>query len=204
MPRARRMRRYGSWALALPLLVAGCMSGPAPRDHYYRLEAPAPRAKLEPAPLQGTVEVDRLRADALTRERTLLYRESSGDAEVRRHTYHQWIDSPTLLIQQQLVEFLRGAGAAPRVITPELRVKPDLVVAGRLLELEQIRGGSEPRVVVRMELTLTRISDRTLLVHETYREQRSTGGVGVPAAVDAFGAALGAIFERFLADAGAL
>ncbi len=203
MQGARRMRGYRGWALALPLLIAGCMSGPAPRDHYYRLEIPAPRAKLQPAPLQGTLEVDRLRADALTRERTLLYRESSGDAEVRRHTYHQWIDSPTLLIQRQLVEFLREAGVAPRIITPEMRVKPDLVVAGRLLELAQIQGGSEPHVVVEMELTLTRLSGRVLLVHETYREQRSTGGVGVPAAVDAFGAALGAIFERFLADVGA-
>ena len=197
------MWRHGSWLLGLSLLVAGCMSGPAPRDHYYRLEAPAPRAKLEPALLQGIVEVDRLRADALTRERTLLYRESSGDAEVLRHSYHRWIDSPTLLVQQQLVEFLSSAGAATRIVTPAVRVKPDLVIAGRLLELEQIRGGSEPHVVVKIQLSLTRVSDRTLLVHQTYREQRSTGGVEVSAAVDAFGASLGAIFERFLADAGA-
>ncbi len=201
---ARRTSRYRSWALALPLLVAACVSGPAPRDHFYRLEVPAPRTLPEPAPLRGTVEVDRLRADALTRERTLLYRESSGDAEVRRHTYHQWIDSPTLLIQRQLVEFLRGAGAAPQVVTRETRVKPDLVIAGQLLELQQIQGGGEPHVVVGMELSLTRISDRELLVHETYREQRPTGGVEIPAAVESFGAALGAIFERFLADVEAL
>jgi ABC-type uncharacterized transport system auxiliary subunit len=203
MPRARRTRRRRTWSLALPLLVAGCASGPAPRDHFYRLEIPAPQTKLEPAPLDGTVEVDRLRADALTRERTLLYRVSSGDAEVRRHTYHQWIDSPTLLIQRQLVEFLREAGAARQVVTPEMRVKPDLVIDGRLLELQQIQGGGEPHVVVGIELTLTRIDDRTLLVHETYREQRPTAGVGVSAAVDSFGAALESIFERFLADAGA-
>ena len=203
MRSTRSLVRTPSWLLALPLLVAGCASGPAPRDHFYRLEIPAPTAKLEPAPLHGTLEVDRLRADALTRERTLLYRESSDNPEVRRHSYHKWIDSPTLLIQRQLVEYLRGAGAATRVVTPDMRVKPDLVIAGQLLELQQIQGGSEPHVVVEMELTLTRISGRVLLVHETYREQRPTSGGGASAAVDSFGAALAAIFERFLADVGA-
>ena len=88
-------RRLGLASLALLLLgTSGCISGPAPRDHVYRLEPVAPAPLREPR-LTGTLEVDRLRSDALTNERALLYRETSESTQINQYSYHQWADSPT-------------------------------------------------------------------------------------------------------------
>jgi ABC-type uncharacterized transport system auxiliary subunit len=182
----------------LPLVALGCISGPAPSDHFYRLEPGAPAALRAPR-LTGTLEVDRLRSDALTNERAMLYRETSESTQVNQYSYHQWVDSPTLLLQTALTTYLRVAGVASRVVTPELRAEPDFRLTGRLLRLERVLRGPGSGVVVEIELALSdALGDRILLL-ETYREERSAGG-GVHEAVVAFNEAVTAIFQRLLAE----
>ena len=194
------MRRAVRPALAGPLLLVlgwGCVSGSAPRDHFYRLEARAPSALAAPR-LDGTVEVDRLGSDAITGERLILYRHDES-SEIDRHTYHQWTDPPPVMLQKELARFLREAGAAKRVVTPSLRITSDYAIGGRVVRLERVVGGSDGHVVVELELAVV-ARDGELLLLEAYREERPVPGRGVDAAVAAMGDALSAIFERFLAD----
>ena len=187
----------------LPALVAvvtlGCVSGPAPRDHYYRLEAAAPKALASPK-LAGTLEVGRLRVEAISQGRRMLYRDSSQSGEIGQHAYHHWVDPPNVMLQDQLVRTLRSANVAADVVTPAVRVGSDYLVSGRIVRLERILGGSEPRVAVEIELVLTRQQGSELLLLETYREERVAPGSGVADAVTAYDQAISAIFERFLAD----
>ena len=53
-------------------LQLGCAAAPAPRDHFYRIEAPPPARAADAPLLAGTLSVQRLRADALTDESSLL------------------------------------------------------------------------------------------------------------------------------------
>jgi ABC-type uncharacterized transport system auxiliary subunit len=186
-------------ALGVCAGVAGCLAGPAPRDHYYRLEVAPPSAGLASAPLRGTLEVERLRSDALTQERPILRREA-GAVEVAPYAYAVWIDSPTLLVQQQLAAFLRSAGVADAVVTPELGVGEDWVVTGRLDRLEQVSGAGDARVEVELELAARRADRGTLLLRKSYRAEQATGGDDPAAAVRGFAAALHGIFESFAAD----
>ena len=187
----------------LPALVAvvtvGCASGPAPRDHYYRLEAAAPEALASPK-LAGTLEVGRLRVEAISQGRRMLYRDSSQSGEIGQHAYHHWVDPPNVMLQDQLVQTLRSANLAEDVVTPAVRVGSDYLVSGRIVRLERILGGSEPRVAVEIELVLTRQQGSELLLLETYREERVAPGSSVADAVTAYDQAISAIFERFLAD----
>lgn len=194
-----RKRRW-PLALALPIATAGCLSGPAPRDHYYRLEANPPRAMLDSPCLPGALEVGRFRSDALTSDRMLVVREGSDAPELHRHAYHLWVDSPPTMLQHALAAYLRAAGAADRVVTPEMRVEPDFLLAGRILRLERILEGSPGSVVVEVELTVTRGEGNELVALRTYREERTPKGSGVSQAIVAFNRALTAIFERFLSD----
>jgi ABC-type uncharacterized transport system auxiliary subunit len=188
-------------ALALALLLA-CAGPPAPYDRYYRIETPVPAAR--PAPVfEGIVEVDRFRADALTGGLRIVRREHAAAGELLPYSYHQWADPPTILLQTRLAEFLRAAQAAPLVVTPELRARADYAVLGRIERLEHVTGEETPRMLVELELTVTRERDRSVVLQRSYREQREASGPGVGEAVDAAGAAVGAIFERFLADASA-
>jgi ABC-type uncharacterized transport system auxiliary subunit len=192
-----------TWNRLLPALLAlgtmSCASGPAPRDHYYRLEAAAPSALASPK-LAGTLEVERPRAETISQGRRMLYRDASGSGEIKQYAYHLWVDPPSLMLRDQLVAYLRAAGAAENVVTPAVGVEADYVVSGRLVQLESILGGGDPRVAVEIELALTRQKGHELLLLKTYREERVASGGSVPDAVAAYGQAITAIFERFVAD----
>ena len=194
-----RRRRFTALGCGLALAAAGCVSGPAPKDHFYRLEVAAPGSGTGPPRLAGTLAVNRFRADALTNERQLLYRESDDATEVGRLAYDRWVDSPTVMLQGVITRYLRAAGVAQRVVTPAVRVRPDFLLTGRIVRLEWVLGAA-PRASVALELSITRLADGKLLVFESYREETKLGGAEVAQAIRGFDQALGAIFARFLAD----
>lgn len=201
MPPTRIAERAWQTLLACALLgMLGCASGPAPRDHYYRLEVEPPRSAQTTPILTGTLEVGRFRADSLTGERQLIYRGTEDATEIQRHLYHRWVDPPPSMLQVQMTSYLRAANAADRVIMPEVRVRPDFLLVGRIIRLERILEGSAPSVVAELELGITRAARGEIVIHETYREQRTADGTGTDEAVRAFDAAITAIFERFVAD----
>jgi ABC-type uncharacterized transport system auxiliary subunit len=181
-------------------LVLACAGGPAPRDHFYRIEAVAPAPLAAPV-FPGSVEIGRFRADALTGANRIVQRQTPGASELEPYAYHQWADPPTILLQTALVDFLREARAATLVVTPELRAKSDFEILGRIARLEHQTGDGAPRALVELELTVSRESDRAVLLQRVYREERPATGPSVGEAVDAANAAVNAIFVRFLADA---
>jgi len=197
MPSTRRL-----CAAAAVLLVAGwlgCASKPAPRDHFYRVEVAAPTPLASPA-LPGVLEVDRLRVEAIAQGRRMLYRDASAPNAIGQHSYHYWADPPGVMVQDQLVRGLRAAGAAKSVITPGIHVDSDFVLKGRIVQMERHTGGSQPRVVVELEFSLLGRNDRKLLLHETYREERTAAGEAIGASVTAYQDALGAILQQLVND----
>jgi ABC-type uncharacterized transport system auxiliary subunit len=187
-------------ALVAALALAGCAAGPAPRDHFYRIETGAPPAALDAPALDGTLEVGRLRADALTLEGVVLYRDAGGSGEVRRNTYHRWVDAPTSMLQTELTEYLRASNAATVVGTPELHLEPSFVLSGRILRLERIVDGGSQRASVALELSVRREPGHDLVLLETYRREEPAEGDRVADSVDAFNRAVASIFERFVSD----
>ncbi len=219
------MRRLSLLVLALAGLtgMTGCLGSapPVPRDHYYRvLVAPptqgdeSPSASGQSASGQsasrqsaigitfpGVLSVAPLDADGLLRERPLLYSATGGAHELQQHDYHYWMDPPPRMLQAQLVDYLRASGLAKAVITPELRVRPDYEITGRLKRFERLLGGGPTRVVAEVELALVETAPKQLLVVETYSAEVVAGNNSVEASVLALAQALTRIFERFLADA---
>lgn len=189
------------WLLVMLIAIAtaGCASGPAPRDHFYRLQADPPTALTSPR-LRGTLEVGRLRVESVLRKRGLLYRDGSRPEEIRRHSYHLWVDPPSIMVQDQLAAYLRAARVAEAVVTPAVHVDSDYLVSGRIVHLESLLEGGAARVLVELELTVMRKEGRELLVAETYREERVASGETVADSVRVYKRAITAVFERFVAD----
>jgi ABC-type uncharacterized transport system auxiliary subunit len=195
---ANRMRRL--IGAGLSLMLWSCTSGPPPADHYYRIDAGAPDARAA-RKLEGNLQVDRLRVDAITGKRQLLYRRTAEVLEIRQHSYHRWSDPPAILLQEELAAFLSAAAAADTVISATALVKPDYVVFGRIRHFERVLE-PEARAVVEIQLSVTSAAGEEILVNHSYREERAAANSKVEASVVAFGEAVHAIFERFLADLG--
>jgi ABC-type uncharacterized transport system auxiliary subunit len=205
----RAMRRaaqisLGPWLLLAMLVgTAGCLGGPAPRDHVYRLQVEPPGSVLSAPALPGTLEVGRIWGNALTRGRPILRSDSERAVEVTPYDFHLWVDSPTVLVERALIAYLRKVGLAEAVISSDMDAPVNWVVTGFIERLDHITGAGAPRVLVEIELRLAEANRGRLLLRETYRVEQPSDGDGVPAAARAFGAAVGSIFERFVADAAA-
>ena len=187
----------------LPLfLLGGCLNSapPVPRDHYYRVLIPAPARNDVPA-LPGVLEVSPLDADGLLRERPLLYSANGQSYDMQQHDYHYWIDPPPRMLQNQLIDYLRLSGLAATIVTPDLRVKADYKLSGRIKRLERLLGGGSPRVVVELELALVESTSNQLLLVRNYTAEVRSTDESVATSITAINIALSQIFERFLIDA---
>ncbi len=183
------------------LLLSGpisCASGPAERDHFYRLQVPTPAAPHSQPVLPAVLEIDRPRADDLVRERFILRSQGREATEVTPYVYHLWVDSPTSMVQRELAVWLEASGAVRQTVLPEAGIRERWLVSGRLARFEHIVPAGE--VLVVLELRLKDQQTGKLRMQRRYSAQAAADG-GVEAAVPAFGVALGSIFEQVVADA---
>lgn len=183
------------------LALTGCQSGgePAPMDRFYRISIELPSVPTELS-LPGTVVVDRLDADGLMRERPVIYSPDGSGHSLAQHEYDFWVEPPARLLQAELVGYLRSAGVARSVVTPELRVESDFEVIGTVRRFERLVGRAGPRVAVALELALIDRSGDRLRVVETYAVEIVCPDDTVDASVDAFNEAVAGIFSEFLSD----
>lgn len=187
--------------LAAGLMVAGLVSAcaapaPAPDDKFYRLDVRA--AQPGDVVLDGVVEIDRFVASGSLANRPLLYAQPGSNA-VSEYHYHFWMESPPILLQSALVSYLRSTNVAKRVVSPEMRIRPDYTVMGRILRLETVRGNA-PKGAVTFELTLRREADGELLVLGEYDAEVASGSNGLQTDVAAIERAVNEAFARFVAD----
>src|SRR3954453_15199652 len=102
------------------ILVAGCMAPTVPKEQNFpSVAAPAPEPLAHP--LAGILEASPLGADGVTGERPLLYT-ANGGTKLEQRSYAYWTELPTAMVRDQLVTYLRAAGAAEQVAPSELRI----------------------------------------------------------------------------------
>src|SRR3954464_1652915 len=104
--------------LFLPLIalltVTACMAPSVPKEQYFRLVATPATEKLA-HPFVGILEASPLGADGVAGERPLLYT-ANGGVKLEQRNYAYWTELPTAMIRDQLVAYLRSAGAAEQVV----------------------------------------------------------------------------------------
>jgi cholesterol transport system auxiliary component len=195
-------QRWAGPALGLALALCACASGPAPpADRFWRLAPSSPEAPARPAPLlDGALGVERLRTEGLDGQRALVWSEAGDPHEVRASAYQFWVEPPADQIQELLTAYLAARGVAREVLTPEMRLRPDWSVAGKLSRFERVVGDGPPRVVLELRLTLLHRTGAQPAWSEIYREEVAAAGPDVADAVAAFDSALAAAFARFEAD----
>ena len=194
------MRRFNSILyISIAALLSACALPPVPEDAYYRLDVGSPPPMNGAPLLTGILEIDPFRSDPLTSGRAMLYHRAATPTRVHRLPYTFWMEAPAAMLQRQVANYLRNARVAEQVVTPSVRTNARYALAGTIVRLEQIRS-DEPSVVIELELSVVERGSRDLLFHSQYSEQLPTHGQDAALATDAFGRALSAILERFVAD----
>ncbi len=197
------LQRVGARALALTILgmVAACGgTASVPENHFYRLEVDAPAASGSRL-LNGVLEVDRLLATGALSQRAIVYRHQDNPHQLKAYHYHFWNEAPGILLQAELTAYLRAAGIANKVMTPEMRARPQYAVTGRVVKLERVVGGA-PKGAIEMNLVLRRLSDSTILTSRSYNRDVTPTDETLTALVRALSAAAGDIFQEFVGDVG--
>ena len=120
--------------VALASVNSACTSFAAPRkDQFYRLPDSIENTSLS-AGAGVIVYVPPLLASGLHGERALIYAHDDGTS-LEQYTYHYWVDSPRLLLQQALAAQLRVGGARRIVTAPSADAK--YTVRGYLRKFER-------------------------------------------------------------------
>ena len=177
-------------------VLAACAGPAAPPDVFWRME-PAAAERLAKPLLPGVLEVSRLTADGVLDERAITFAAREGGA-LSHYKYDLWSEPPSLMLQDRLSRYLTQAGAADRVLTPELGVLADWTLRGKIRRLEVLADTS--KVAVEMELSVVSARNGALILLERYDVVRPAGSGSVEGMVAAMDKATSEIFARFLAD----
>jgi ABC-type uncharacterized transport system auxiliary subunit len=184
--------------LAAVAALAGCAQQKIPQDSFYRLSN---SASVSPAgaPLDGTLVVPRFLSDGLLSERPVVFALNNSPQRLQQYNYHFWVESPSRMIQELTVDYLRKANLAPRVVTPEFRTPGDYELTGKIKRFEQVQG-RPPRAVVTLEFGLYRVRDGHLLHLESYEKSIPLNDEDVSRATVAMGVAVQQILAGLVQD----
>lgn len=192
------MIRNTAAMLVLAAGLAACAQPETPEDRYYRLDVSGPAKALDKPVLAGTVQVDRFSVDGLIGQSQIVYVANGKGHELQTYHYHYWTEPPAILLQDQLIAYLRAAHVADHVVTPEMRVDVDYVLTGKVKRLEQVTGGA-PKAVVELEMGLRRAADGKLMYLATERAEAAAASETVGDGVAAANTALATIYARVVA-----
>ncbi len=180
------------------VFIAACSAPTVPKEQYFRLVA-APATQALARPLPGILEVAPLGADGVTGERPLLYT-ANGGVKLEQRNYAYWTELPTAMVRDQLVAYLRSAGAAEQVVPSELRIGALYRIQGDIKRLEQSAGDAKDTGIVELELSLIDQNTDQLVLSRVYRAETPAADRSIDGAVAALNAGLQDVLMRFAAD----
>lgn len=185
----------------LCLLLGACATPePVPQDQFYRLVGPASPVRLAAPVIQGTLKVEPIKTFGIYRERAILFSPSDQPESLRQHHYHYWIDTPTRLIRDQLVDYLRARGVAGTVAGSQIGLSGDIRLHLELKQFERvIHPAGKVSVKVWLDAVITDKSNRPLKI-VSYHSETPAGESAVAASVAAINLALGEIYQRLAED----
>lgn len=190
--------RIVALALVASVLLAACSTPVVPDMTYYRL----PEPDLADVAIQKSfaipIDVNVFAADGLYSEQALIFTKKEDGRALQTYHYQQWVDPPARLLQRRLIGILRRAGVAP-LVTDRLPASADaLVITGVILRFDRVRAETKQRADVALQLRVEHRGD--LLYEHVYRASQDAKDAELQSTVEAFGAALDAIYADFLRD----
>ena len=178
-------------------LMACGEAPPVPTDHFYRLTLPQQGMEKQQLPVD-VIYVGDFRAEGLYNERALLYTNDSDSRELRQHHYHFWITSPSHLLRDHMIDYLRRSSTA--MVIGEPGSDDGIKLTGKILEFVYQSGNNPGTADVSMELRLHRPDNDKPVLLKVYSISEPVNGTNMNEIVAAFNRATLTIYGQFLQD----
>lgn len=170
-----------------------------PSERYHRLTVDTPTKVYQTPKLTGTVEVDRFRAAGVLEDRAIVFVEHDRPNVLHQYHYQLWADSPTRMLQQTTVDYLRAVNLADQVVAAGLRIEPAYTLIGDIKKLEHVVGNSSS-ILVELEFGLREHKGGDVVWVKRYTVNKKVKGDTVGAATRAISEAVGEILTSLSAD----
>lgn len=180
------------------LTLLGCGSFSAPKkDTFYRLQEPAVAAVTTVDASAPIIYVPPFAASGLHGERALVYAHDDGTA-LEQYTYHFWIDSPRLLLQQALADQLRATSARRIVLEPTADAV--YTVYGRIRKFERRAAGKAGAAEVTLEFQVVSAKSAVAEFERIYSRSVALSDDGMATCASALSQSARDILAEFTRD----
>ncbi len=188
------MRRR--WLLGGAVVLAGCSVLPE-QPYVQRRDWPLDVRRtpaLPPRPRGRVLLVRAIRAAPGLESRGLQWLQRDGSLHV--DFYEQWAVPPAQAVEDDLRQWLAGAGLFRSVLAPGSRLDADLVLEGELSTFKADLGAGVARASLALVLLDQRSGPVKVLLQKTETAEVTLAATDPPALVEALKAALVAVFGK--------
>ena len=186
-------------------MLSGCATtSQIPEDRFYQIEAIAPSISVPRPVFSEGLNVDKVSADPLRSGRAVLYRDSRKPLEVRRYHYEYWVDQPTRMVHQALVDYLRASGVADPTGGESRRTNGSYALKAHLKRFDRVVGAGRPKVEIELQTTVYANGSRVPLWTNNYLHQQESDAGDMHATAAAMQIALANIFASMVEDLAAI
>ncbi len=184
--------------IAFILSLGACSAQkPVPVDRFYRLPDITMNENDRVNLKSEVIYVRIFETDGLHRERALVYSKEDSSLELKQYHYQHWIDSPTRMLRDHLVQYLRAIDTSASVVT-SVDPYPQLEIKGRIKRFDQVNSEAGREVFVTLELRADR--DGRLVHVGDYSVSEKINSTETSDVVMVYGDLLLTCFRQFVAD----
>jgi ABC-type uncharacterized transport system auxiliary subunit len=184
-------------ACTLTLLISGC-SGTVRYPSYHTLSiAPALKTDASVAPQPVSVAVRRFETPAYLRQGRIVYSEAPG--EIGFYEYHRWAADPGATVTTAVVDSLRSSHMFSFVAPYDGPDRPDYLLTGRLVKLDEIDYGGGVKVEAKLSAELTNLRTGAIVWSGGADESSKVDSRNVDSVVNEMSHALQGSINRLLA-----
>jgi ABC-type uncharacterized transport system auxiliary subunit len=181
--------------------LTACFGGSSsiPDDHYYRLPELVGEKLASPI-LTGTLSVKKIITYGIYGERTLIYTEKNNNIKLNRYHYHHWEKSPSTLIQDNLVQYLKSVGIAHHVISYSQNTEPDYLLEAELITMHRDMSSKGSIADISMDIRLYNKSNNSIYINKRYHSKLTAKSNKLVDTIKAYGEGLHNIYDELIAD----
>ncbi|MDX1401930.1 MAG: ABC-type transport auxiliary lipoprotein family protein [Kiloniellales bacterium] len=172
------LQRSAAAKMILPLcvLMLQACGSPQPETEVFSLRPSYFEPDEETEGLTITLQVRPLSAPAIYGDQRMVWRSSRESRALQSMDQRLWSESPSRLLQGEIIRCLTSSGAFERVVPADVQVDYDFALSGEVRDLVLEIDDGNYEAVIALDLFATQRRPRRLVWSGSYREAKSVGG----------------------------